>query len=93
MDSLLPKEDLTDESSVASTRQALKSQIRGIEVFKDFSARYFSRHRPVIIFEIHESIYRAEENLDFIKEILLKNHYYYRRDGSNLLCFPRAGDD
>ena len=63
-----------------------------IDVFKDFSARYFSRNRPVIVFEVHESMYRGEENLDFIKELLLKNHYYYRRDGTNLLCFPRPVD-
>jgi FkbM family methyltransferase len=64
-----------------------------IDVFKDFSARYFLRHRPVIVFEIHQSFYRGQENLDFIKDILLKNHYYYRRDGSNLLCFPRSIDN
>lgn len=64
-----------------------------IDVFKDFSARYFSRHRPVIVFEMHESLYKGQENLDFIKEILLKNHYYYRKDDSNLLCFPRGIDN
>lgn len=64
-----------------------------IDVFKDFSARYFLRHRPVIVFEIHQGFYRGQENLDFIKEILLKNHYYYRRDGSNLLCFPGCIDN
>jgi FkbM family methyltransferase len=63
-----------------------------IEVFKDFSAHYFSRNRPVIVFEIHESLYKGQADLDFIKEILLKHHYYYRRDGSNLLCFPRLVD-
>ena len=63
-----------------------------IDVFKDFSARYFSRNRPVIVFEVHDSMYRGQENLDFIKEILLKNHYHHRRDGSNLLCFPRPVD-
>jgi FkbM family methyltransferase len=63
-----------------------------IDVFKDFSARYFSRNRPVIVFEVHESVYRGQENLDFIKGILVKNHYYYRKDGTNLLCFPRPVD-
>jgi len=61
-----------------------------IEVFKDFSARYFSRHRPVIIFEIHESIYRAEENLDFIKEILLKNRYYLQKRRKQPPVFPQV---
>ena len=63
-----------------------------IDVFKDFSARYFSRNRPVIVFEVHDSMYKGHENLDFIKEILRKNHYYYRRDGGNLLCFPGPVD-
>ena len=63
-----------------------------IDVFKDFSANYFSRNRPVIVFEVHEPYYKGEENLDFIKRILQKNHYYYRRDGSNLLCFPKPVD-
>lgn len=63
-----------------------------VDVFKDFSARYFSRNRPAIVFELHESLYKGQQNLDFIKDILLKNHYYYRKDGTNLLCFPGPVD-
>jgi FkbM family methyltransferase len=59
-----------------------------VDVFKDFASGYFSMHRPVIIFEIHEMFYKEPENLNFIKAILSANKYYYRKDGDNLLCFP-----
>ena len=61
-----------------------------IEVFKDFDARYLAKHRPVFVFEIHEMFYKGEENLEWIKRILDKHEYYYRKDGSNLLCFPSS---
>ena len=60
-----------------------------IEVFKDFGRHYFAKHRPVIVFEIHEMYYKGADNLDLIKQILAQHHYLYRKDGDNLLCFPK----
>jgi FkbM family methyltransferase len=60
-----------------------------IDVFKDLDCGYLRRHRPAVVFEIHKQFYRGGDNLDLIKAILDRNDYYYRKDGDNLLCFPK----
>lgn len=58
-----------------------------IEVFSDLNAGYLLDNRPSIVFEIHE--YKAKDKgLAFIKEILKRANYTYRRVGSNMICFP-----
>jgi FkbM family methyltransferase len=58
-----------------------------VDVFEDFSEGYLQRHRPVIVFEIHNMYYK-EKDLSFIKNILTSNNYYYRKVAANLVCFP-----
>lgn len=59
-----------------------------IDVFEDFSGKYFQQTRPTIVLEIHESLYRPGRDLPFIQRILEQYQYDYRYMGGNLLCFP-----
>ncbi len=59
-----------------------------IDVFQDFSNGYLKKARPTIVFEIHEGFYSNGKDLNFIKNILKANNYYYRRVQGNLVCLP-----
>ncbi|HVQ39738.1 MAG TPA: hypothetical protein VMS31_19515, partial [Pyrinomonadaceae bacterium] len=59
-----------------------------VDVFDDFAEGYFKRHRPTIVFEIHDMYYKQPRDLKFIKNILDQHDYYYRKVAGNLVCFP-----
>jgi len=59
-----------------------------IDVFQDFSNGYLKKARPTVVFEIHEGFYSNGKDLNFIKNILKANNYYYRRVQGNLVCLP-----
>lgn len=59
-----------------------------VDVFEDFSEGYLKRHRPTIVFEIHNMYYKQPKDLKFILNILEQNSYYSRKVAGNLICFP-----
>ena len=43
-------------------------------------------HRPIILFEVHESAY-GEKDLEYMLKLLKENNYRYRRINTNILCY------
>lgn len=61
-----------------------------VEVFEDFSEGYLKSNRPVIVFEMHPTLYKGNKDFNFILEILKQNNYTHRKIGGNLICFPNS---
>lgn len=59
-----------------------------VDVLEDLLKNYLrKKKKPTIVFEIHDTIYKNNKNLNYIKSIL-KSKYDYREDSGNLICIP-----
>lgn len=58
-----------------------------VDVIEDLYEKKFFFKKPIIVFEIHNSIYKKNKNLNYLKLLLNKN-YDCREDSGNLICIP-----
>ena len=63
--------------------------IEGIEVdaIEDLSINYLDKHKPIILFEIHNDYYMGEKNLNYLLSILKNKNYILREIDGNILGY------
>ncbi len=63
--------------------------IEGIEVdaIEDLSSNYLDKHKPIILFEIHNDYYMGDKNLNYLLSILKNKNYMLREIDGNILGY------
>jgi FkbM family methyltransferase len=60
-----------------------------VEVIEDLIEKFFHKHKPILIFELHECFYPEGKKTDYLRKELERAGYYTRKSGTNLICHPK----
>lgn len=60
-----------------------------VDVLEDLLLNEDLSYRPKIMFEIHEQLYEADKNIDYLQNLLRNNNYHSVRISSNLFCYQK----